>query len=211
MTTDPNALLQTIRQIVRQELRRVQGAAVAIVQEQHTAEYACTVMLRDTEIVLRQVPVATARMGMASIPAINDLVLLQFIGGDINQPVIVGSLYNDEDVPPDNADGQAICQLPLGASGAGIEIIANGLDTPSLVLRIGGNLELTLQDDDPAVNIDVGSGSAALTIDSDGTVAIKGGNGFSIEAGADLTLKGANVTLEGAGEVTVKGAVINLN
>ena len=214
MTTNPNALLETVRKIVRQELQRIQGATLAIVQEQHVGdgEYACSVRLRDSEIELKQVPVATARMGLASIPAIEDLVLLQFIAGDINRPVIIGSLYNDEDAAPDNGDGQLVCQLPLGASDSeGLHLTASSADTPALELRIGGGLLVTLQDDDPVVSIDIGSGSASLTIDSDGTLAISGGRGVSIEAGTDLVLKGSSVKIEGSGEVAVKGAVINLN
>ena len=211
MTGASNALLETIRQIVRQELQRTQGATLAIVQEHHSSngEYACTVQLRDSEIVLKKVPVATARMGMASIPAVNELVLVQFIGGDINQPIIVGSLYNDEDQPPDHEPTQAICQLPLG--GGGVQVIASGGDTPKLELEIGSALMVTLQDDDPVIEIDVGSGSAALKIDSDGTVAITGGRGLSVEAGTDLVLKGSNVEIEGSGQVNIKGGVINLN
>jgi phage baseplate assembly protein gpV len=209
MTSQSNALLDTVRKIVRQELQRHQGSTLATVVDQHAAEYACTVQLRDTEIVLQKVPVATSRMGLACIPALGDLVLLQFIAGDINQPIICGSLYNDEDTPPDNSAGQWVCQLPLG--GDAVQVVANSEGTASLQLSIGSALTLTLQDDDPVVNIAVGSGSAALTIDSDGSVSISSGNTFTIEAGADLVLKGANITLEGSGEVTVKGAVINLN
>jgi hypothetical protein len=207
-----NALLDTIRQIVRDELQRQQGATLALVQEQHVDDgaYACTVQTRDAGIVLKQVPVATARLGLASIPAVNDLVLLQFIGGDINQPVIIGSLYNDEDAPPVNSDGQWVCELPPG-DGGGLHFIANSQGTPSLELNIGSSLKLTLQDDDPVLVIDVGSGATALSIDSDGALAINGGRGLIIEAGGELVLKGSSVSIEGAGEVAVKGAVINLN
>jgi len=214
MTTQQNTLLETIRQVVRQEMQRSQTATLAVVQEQHIddGEYACTVQLRDSEIVLKRVPIATARMGLASIPAVNHLVLVQFIGGDINRPVIIGSLYNDEDVPPANSDGQWICQLPLGADdGEGVKLTANSEGTPSLEVLIGSALQLLLQDDDPVVTIDVGDGSATLTIDSDGALAIKGGRDINLEAGTDLILKGTNVQIEGSGEVTVKGSVINLN
>jgi hypothetical protein len=213
LTTPPNALLETIRQIVRQEIQRTQSATLAIVQEQHTeTDYACTVQLRDSEILLKKVPVATSRMGLASIPAVNDIVLVQFIGGDINRPVISGSLYNDEDIPPTNGDGQWVCQLPLGAGeGEGLQIVANSDGPPSVDIKIGSSLHMTLQDDDPVVLLDISDGAAALSIDSDGTLAIKGGRGISLEAGADLVLKGTNVEIEGSGEVTVKGAVINLN
>lgn len=219
MTGNPDVLLDAIRRLVREELRKTQTATLAIVQDIHPHasdgdddNFSCTIRLRDTDLVLNRVPVATARMGLASIPAVNDLVLVQFIGGDINSPVITGSLYNDEDRPPLNADGQWVCRLPLGAGeGEGLHLVASSAGIPTLEIRIGGSLVLSLQDDDPVVSIDVGSGAAALTIDSDGTVALKGSRGLSLEAGTDLVLKGNNLKLEGAGEVTVKGAVINLN
>jgi len=37
-------------------------------------------------------------------------------GGDVNGPVIVGRLYNDEDRPPANEDGKAVLHLPAGAA-----------------------------------------------------------------------------------------------
>jgi phage baseplate assembly protein gpV len=219
MTANADALLDTIRRLVREELRQTRTATLAIVQDiqPHASDgdadnYSCTVRLRDSELVLDKVPVATARMGLASIPAVNDLVLVQFINGDVHSPVIIGSLYNDEDRPPVNADGQWVCRLPLGAGeGEGLHLVASSADTPALEVRVGGSLVLVLQDDDPVVSLDVGSGAATLTIDSDGTVALKGSRGLNVEAGTDLTLKGTNIKLEGAGEVTVKGAVINLN
>src|SRR5690242_2557699 len=102
-------LYETIQRIVQDELGRIGTATLAIVQEQHAHadagdqdNYACTVRLRDNGLVLKQVPVATARVGSASIPAVGDLVLVQYLGGDVNAPVITGSFYNDEDRPPVN-------------------------------------------------------------------------------------------------------------
>lgn len=219
MSGNPDALLDTIRHIVREEMRRLQTATLAIVQDIHPHasasdedNYACTVKLQDSELVLNKVPVATARMGLTSIPAVNDLVLVQFINGDINSPVITGSLYNDEDRPPVNADGQWVYQLPLGAAeGEGVHLSISSADTPSLDLKIGGSMVLSLKDDDPVVSLDVGSGAATLTIDSDGAVALKSSRDLTLEAGAKLLLKGQSIKAEGAAEVTVKGGVINLN
>ncbi len=113
-------LFESIQRIVQEELRqRAHGGArrrAGAASVRRRDNYACTVVLRDSEIVLRHVPVATSRIGTVAIPAVGELVLVQFVGGDINAPVIVGRLYNDEDRPPENDDGQAVLHLPLGAA-----------------------------------------------------------------------------------------------
>jgi uncharacterized protein involved in type VI secretion and phage assembly len=202
-------LLESIQTIVREELGRVRTAELAKVQDLHphaddgdTDNYACTVALRDSGIVLSRVPVATGRIGSASIPAVGELVLVQFVNGDVNAPVIVGRLYNDEDRPPPNDDGQAILHLPLGAAddeAVHLELHSNG--ARKAVVRLGAGLDLTVQDDDPVVKLDVG-GNAGLTIAKDGAVQIKSqgdveitGNQVKVEAQSKLTLKGATVDI----------------
>src|SRR5690606_17769813 len=81
--------LRDIRRIVRQEMLALHLAELGVVQEAHPHadkgddnNHACTVRLRDTGLVLPRVPVAVGRKGLASIPDVGDLVLVQFIGGD---------------------------------------------------------------------------------------------------------------------------------
>lgn len=202
-------LYDSIRRIVREEMRRQRGAELAVVQEQHphaddgdTDNYACTVVLRDSGIVLKRVPVMVMRKGAASIPDVGDLVLVQFLNGDINAPVIVGSLYNDEDRPPANGSGQAVLQLPLG--GGGIELLMDSESATSLELSVGGAATITVIDDDPVLTIDVGGGNAALEISRDGSVSLSSGTGIEIKSGADMTI-------EAGGNLNLKGALVNIN
>ena len=118
-------------------------------------------------------PVATGRIGSASIPAVGELVLVQFLNGDVNSPVIVGRLYNDEDRPPPNDDGQAILHLPLGASDSdAVHLELHSGSTRKAIVKLGSGLDLTVQDDDPVVKLDVG-GNASITVSKDGKIAIK--------------------------------------
>lgn len=207
-----------IRRIVRDELRALRIAELAVVQESHPHvdagdddNYACTVRLRDTGLVLARVPVATGRLGAAAIPDVGDLVLVQFIGGDINAPIITGSLYTDEDRPPENAEGQALLVLPSDAAeDEGVQLRFSSVGETSATLAVGTSLRIALRDDDPVVEIDVGDASATLRIDSDGTLTITSGRAISIEGG-EIGLKGSSITAEADGEITLKGRVINLN
>ena len=208
-----------LRRIVREELKSLSLPTLAIVQDIHphesgsdTDNYGCTVRLRDTDAVLERVPVMTGRKGAASIPDIGDLVLLQFLNGQANAPVIIGTFYNDEDRPPENAEGEARLRLPFDAGeGDGVDLRVASKDASSLTLNMGNSLKLTLQDDDPVVAIDVGSGSASLTIDSDGTLTLNSQKAIVLDSANEVSLKGAAVTIESQGELKLKGAVINLN
>ena len=204
-------LYESVQRIVQEELGRVRTAELALVQEQHPHaddsdkdNYACTVRLRDSGIVLEQVPVATSRIGCASIPAVNELVLVQFVGGDINAPIITGRLYNDEDRPPVNDDGQAITHLPLGAEdGDAVHIELHSGETRELVFKLGGGMEVNVRDDDPVVELKVDGGKLTLQVDRDGAVAL--------ESQGKVELKGNEISIEAQGQLNLKGGTVNIN
>lgn len=208
----------TLRRIIREELRALRLPELAVVQEIHPHadagdddNYACTVRLRDTDLVLTRVPVAASRKGMAAIPDVGDLVLVQFLGGEANAPIITGSLYNDEDRPPVNAEGEAVLRLPVDAGeGEGVELRVASATASAATLALGASLRVELKDDDPVVVIDVGDGKATLKIESDGTVTLTSGKALAIEGG-EVSVKGTAVTIEADGELTLKGTTINLN
>ena len=204
------SLYETIQRIVQQELARVRTAELAVVQEQHphasdsdTDNYACTVMLRDSGMVLRQVPVATQRIGSVSIPAVGEMVLVQFVGGDINSPIITGRLYNDEDRPPVNDDSQAIIHLPLGAADAdAVHLELHSAEERKLVINLGSGVALNIVDDDPVLKLEVDGGKATIQIDRDGAV--------KVESQGDVEVTGNNVTVEAKAELNLKGATVNI-
>ena len=199
-------LFESIQRIVQDELQSVRTAELAVVQEQHPSDpdnYACTVVLRDSGIVLRNVPVATSRIGTVAIPAVGELVLVQFVGGDVNAPVIVGRLYNDRDRPPENEDGRAVLHLPLGASDdSAVHVELKSGEARELSVKLGRAVTFVLRDDDPVVEIDAG-GKAKVTIERDGTVAVK--------SSGKLELKASEIKVEAEGKLTLKGATVNIN
>jgi phage baseplate assembly protein gpV len=204
-------LYETVQRIVQEELGRVRTAELAIVQEQYPHaddsdkdNYACTVRLRDSGIVLEQVHVATSRIGCVSVPALNELVLVQFVGGDINAPIITGRLYNDEDRPPVNDDGQAITHLPLGAEDSdAVHIELHSGETRELVFKLGSGIEINVRDDDPVVELKVDGGRLTLQVDRDGAVAL--------ESQGKVELKGNEISIEAQGQLNLKGGTVNIN
>ena len=204
-------LLESIQRVVRSELGRVRTAELGVVQETHPhAEdsdmdnYACTVALRNTGLVLSQVPVATPRIGTVSIPAPGELVLVQFLGGDLNAPVITGRLYNDEDRPPVSEEGEAIVHLPLGAADdEAVHVELRHGDVREIVIKLGAGLSLSMRDDDPTIELDVGDGKLTLTVAQDGAT--------TVESQGALELKGSEITVESSGKLTLKGSTVEIN
>jgi uncharacterized protein involved in type VI secretion and phage assembly len=212
------SLFDTIRRIVREELGQIRTAELAVVEEQHphadegdTDNFACSVALRDSGIVLKKVPVATQRIGTVSIPAVGDLVLVQFVGGDINAPVITGRLYNDEDRPPPNDDQQAVMHLPLGAGDSdAVHMELHSGDARQLLFKLGDALELTAQDDDPVIELTVDGSKASVKIDRDGSVTVESQGNVQMK-GSELKIEGQTITVKADSELNLKGAVVNIN
>ena len=204
-------LFETIRRIVQDELGRTRAAELAIVQEQHPhAEesdkdnYGCTVRLRDSGTVLKQVPVATQRIGGVSIPAVGELVLVQFVDGDINAPIITGRLYNDEDRPPVSEDGQAVLHLPLGAQDSdAVHVELHSGDRREIAVKLGDGISVNVVDDDPVVKVNVDGGKLALQVDRDGAV--------TLESQGNVQLKGNEISIEAQSQLNLKGGTVNIN
>ncbi len=206
-------LYDTIRRIVQEEMGQVRTAELAVVEEQHADEFAASVKLRDSGIVLRKVPVATQRIGAVSIPAVGDLVLVQFVGGNVNAPIVTGRLYNDEDRPPANDDAQAILHLPLGAGGEdAVHWELHSGDKREIVLKLGKGLELALRDDDPVIELGVDGGKATIKIERDGAVTLESKGDLKVTGEGDIKLEGKkSITVEATGELNLKGSKVNLN
>jgi uncharacterized protein involved in type VI secretion and phage assembly len=205
------ALFDTIRRIVEEEMRRVRTIELAVVQERHPHadgsdkdNYACTVQLRDSGIVLKKVPVAVSRVGAACLPEVGNLVLVQFFGGNINGPVITGCVYNEQERPPISSDGQQILHVPLAAQDADavhIEVQSGG--SRKIAIKLGNGISVCLQDDDPAVELKVDSDKAVVTIAKDGSV--------SLESKGDIKIKGKTVSIESEQGLTLKGQRVDIN
>jgi uncharacterized protein involved in type VI secretion and phage assembly len=160
---------------------------------------------------LKQVPVATQCIGAASIPAVGELVLVQFIGGDINAPVITGRLYNDEDRPPVNDDSQMIVHLPLGVSDSdAVHMELHSGDSREIVVKLGDGLSLTAKDDDPVIELQVDGGKATLKVDRDGAVTVESQGTIQMK-GSEVKLEGQTINVKADGELNLKGGVVNIN
>ena len=162
-------------------------------------------------------PMAGNKMGFVIYPEPNDEVLLDFVNGNVHEPVILGSLYNGKDKPPfDNADGENNIRTFVSRSGHVFEVD----DTD-------GAEKITITDKSGGLIIEMDSSKETITVTSSKDVTFKAGANFKVEAkdiemkaGSNITLKagsnleasaGSSADIKAGSQVNVKGAMINLN
>lgn len=102
-----DSLLDIVRRVVAQELQRARGSQLGVVTAVHAHteasdgnNFEADLKLKHTDLELLRVPIAVTHMGAAAPPRVGDLVLVQFLDGDLNQPVIAGRFYHADDPPP---------------------------------------------------------------------------------------------------------------
>jgi len=207
-------------------MRRLRVTELGVVEAvyPHSADddndnYGCDVRLKNSGLLLKRVPIATGHIGTAAIPNIGDLVLLTFDKGDVNQPIVIGRLYNDEDRPPLNNPDEVIFRLPLAeADDKTIKAAIRNLKdstppreilvemSPKITVRISdgtvrataGKTEMKLdQPDGSGGTVTVVAGRTKITMNQDGDIAVEAAGAMTLKAARDLTLEGQNVTIKG--------------
>jgi phage baseplate assembly protein gpV len=221
-----STIVSTIQEIIRQELRSVRVTELGIVETvyPHSSSsdkdnYGCDVRLKNSGLLLKRVPVATGHIGTVALPNIGDLVLLAFDKGDVNQPLVIGRLYNDADRPPLNNPDEVIFRLPLAKDDDKTikAAIRNHQDQsppremifempPKITVRItdgtvratAGKTEMKLdQPNGSGGTVTVVTGRTKITMNQDGDVTVEAAGAMTLKAAGDLSLEGMNVSIKG--------------
>jgi phage baseplate assembly protein gpV len=220
------SIVETIQRIVQEELRAIRVAELGVVEavSPHSDagdndNYGCDVRLKNTGLVLKRVPIVTGHVGTAAIPNVGDLVLLTFEKGDVNQGIVVGRLYTDDDRPPVNTTNELIMHLPLHADdNAAIKSAVRNISSstppreiimempPKITVRLtdgtvratAGNSEMTLdQPDGGGGTVTVFAGGTKITMNQDGDVVLQAVGDITLSAGGSMTLRAAKgVTIQ---------------
>jgi hypothetical protein len=174
-----------IRAIVRDELRSLRLGDLGVVTsvfahaEGDTNNHECNVQLRESTLELRKVPIATPHVGLVSAPRVGDLVLLSYVGGDPNRPIVVGRLYTNEANPPEHKEAELVLVGPYDA------------------------------DDETSIKIDaeqsviVTTGKNVVTIKLDGDIEIAGEAALKLKVTGNVELECENCTVDASGEINL--------
>jgi phage baseplate assembly protein V len=136
-------------------------------------------------------PMAGAGRGAFMLPEVNDEVVVAFEGGDPNQPIILGGVWNRESKPPSQAKQSPDNNVRTIVSRSGHELTFD--DSPGsqrVRLKSRGGPEVVLEGQTATVH----SGAATVTVGPGGAIKIEG---------ARITLSAGTVAIEGA--LTING------
>ncbi|HEX4932167.1 MAG TPA: phage baseplate assembly protein V [Gemmatimonadaceae bacterium] len=195
--------LATMRALVREEQDRRRFPELGIVtqvfakgDEGGKENHQVAIKLPASDVELLRAPVAVGRLGLSALPRVGDLVLVVFINGDINAPIVVVSLYDYQQHPPKGTGDEVVYQVPDDA--------ASGVRRLHVELPSGATL--TMDDDKLAIVY----GSTKLEVNRDGSVDIESATSVSVKSSSDLTLEAqGNISISAQGTLDLKGVQVN--
>lgn len=228
-------IVALLRELIRAELAHHTPSHIGVVEAvaDHSASdnenYGCDVRLRGRDLVLTGVPVATDHLGTVAPPAKGDVVLIHFVEGNPDQPVIAGRFYSDHLRPPEYARGEIVTHLPPDAAESDrVELEIKGGKSGSRTWTLSLPNELTITVTDKKVEAAVGpltltidgesgeatitSSASSVTVKDSGDITLQGQGNVTIEAQGNLEIKaGANLKLNAGAVAELKGSVVNIN
>lgn len=223
------ALLSTIQEIIRDQMRELRVAELGVVEATYSHSsggdrdnYTCDVRLKSSDLLLKKVPVATGHVGTAAVPNKGDLVLLAFDQGDINQPIIIGRLYSDTERPPVNRNDEIIFRLPLqNDDDKTIKAAVRNIQGRELLIEMPSKITVKIVDD--SVKVTAGktelaleqpggadgaatlfAGRSKITISQDGDITVEAGGNLTLKTSTgDVTIEGKSVTIKSSLDTTI--------
>jgi uncharacterized protein involved in type VI secretion and phage assembly len=130
---------------------------------------------------------AGSNFGTWFIPDVDDEVLVAFGGGDPAKPFVIGSLWNDDNQPPEEMDD-------------------SGRNTKkSITTRNGLSLKMVDQDGQESITVQNRSGQKITLKNGPGSIEINDGSGNSIK------LEASAITVTSAAKVIINASMVQVS
>lgn len=151
-------------------------------------------------------PMAGNEMGIYFIPEVDDEVLVAFIDGNIEYPIVIGALWNQSDLPPENnSDGKNNIRKIKSRSGHQITLDDNEEGNTKVEIKSVSGHKILLDDTSGSENILIEDKSGS-SVHLDST-----SNKLTIKSNMDVSIEGVNISINASGELVLKGSLIRIN
>lgn len=155
-------------------------------------------------------PMAGNQRGLYLLPEVDDEVLVGFEHGRVEYPYVLGALWNGKDKPPEtNDDGKNNKRTFKSRSG--------------MILRFDdtqGSEKIEINSADGKALITIDSAQSKITISADADITIESTKGKVVIKGKGIELAStaavkveanSSMDLKANGQMTIKGATVNIN
>ena len=150
--------------------------------------------------------------GFFAVPQVNDEVMVAFVHGDFNQPVVIGAVWNGKHKIPKQPKDAPQGQKPLVRSWhspKGHRIVLDDTSAKKIEIVTTDGRSITLSDQDKKMIIK--TQSVELTLE-DQKLTIETATEINIKAGSNLKMEAnGNMDIQASGQLTLKGAMVNIN
>ncbi|MEV5026055.1 phage baseplate assembly protein V [Paenibacillus sp. LPE1-1-1.1] len=164
--------------------------------------------LREGELQTDWVRVATLMggndMGSLFLPEVNDEVLVAFLMGRLDQPIVIGSLWSKKQKPPAPNDKNDVRKIKTKT---GHEITFDDTDSAgTITIKTSKGHNITFADKEKTVTVETQDQQQSIKLDETGKkVTIKCGTTSTIEMNGQ-----GDVKVTGTKSVTVKGTQVKV-
>lgn len=142
---------------------------------------------------------------------VGDEVLVGFDRGALDHPFVIGGLYNGRNKPTrdsaplySGARNQASRHTIADRTGNRVDLLSQ---------RVGSHRGVRISTGDGKLKVHLDRAKTEITVDSKGSVTIKGSRSVSVQAGTDLTLSAKrNLSIKSGGLLNIRAAsAVNVN
>ena len=144
--------------------------------------------------------------GAYFLPEVGDEVLVSFEHGNIEQPYIIGALWNGQDMPPEtNCDGKNNKRLIKSRSGHKIIFDDSpGKEKVEIITNAGHTIVLDDSSGGEKVEIKDKTGSNSIVIDS-----VQ--NSLSIKSQMKISVEAQMIEIKAAAALNLQGGIVKIN
>ncbi len=151
------------------------------------------------------VPQAGPQAGVWFRPDVGDEVVVDFLDGDRQQPIVLGALWNAGNPPPPAAPEEHVIRTRGGHTVS----LNDGTNSSQVAVTSASGRRLLFDDSTQQGRIELSNAAGTLRIvidDTSGTITVEAASGDIIfSTGGDLTLSAANINLDAAAQVNITG------